>query len=146
MKAARTETFQHAISGLILKRQEMMAEVSEIRERLAVLTNDVEALDRVLETLGYDGDIPLTPRAARIVLFYRNELRSYCLEQLREKGSLSSRQIGLSLIQAEGKDVRDRRMLGDIVKRVSKAMRQLRHAEAVTSQTIKGEYVWSLAT
>lgn len=129
----------------MIKRQEMMEEVSEIRERLAVLTNDVEALDRVLETLGYDGDVPLTPRAARIVLFYRNELRSYCLDQLREKGSLTSRQIGVALIQAEGKDSRDRRMLTDIVRRVSKAMRQLRHAGAITSEAIKGEYVWRLA-
>lgn len=145
MKAARTETFAHTISGLMLKRQEMMEEVSELRERLAVLSNDVEALDRVLETLGHSGEVPTTPRAARIVLFYRNELRSYCLEHLREKGPRTSRQIGVSIIKIEGKDSRDRRMLGDITKRVSKAMRQLRHAGAVTSESVKGEYVWRLA-
>lgn len=145
MKAARTETFAHTISGLLLKRQEMMEEVSHLRERMAVLSNDVEALDRVLETLGYSDGPPASPRAARIVLFYRNELRSYCLEHLREKGPRTSRQIGVSIIQTEGKDARDRRMLTDIVRRVSKAMRQLRQAGAVASEVVRGEYVWRLA-
>lgn len=145
MKAARTETFAHTISGLLLKRQEMMEEVSQLRERMAVLSNDVEALDRVLETLGYSDGPPASPRAARIVLFYRNELRSYCLEHLRERGPRTSRQIGVSIIQTEGKDARDRRMLTDIVRRVSKAMRQLRQAGAVASEVVRGEYVWRLA-
>lgn len=49
MRTARTDTYEHTISGLLAKREEMMEEIAVARERLAVLSNDVEALDRVLE-------------------------------------------------------------------------------------------------
>jgi hypothetical protein len=142
--ATRTQTFEHAISGVLARRAEMMEEIAETRKRLAILSNDIEAIDRTLEALGYQGEIKLTPRAARIVLFYRNELRSYCMEQLAEKGPQTSRQIGLSLVQAEGKDNSDRRMVNDIVRRVSKALRQLRQQGRVTNETVRGEFVWEL--
>lgn len=45
-------------------------------------------------------------------------------------------ETSICLVDREGS--RDRRMLGDITKRVSKAMRQLGHAGAVTSTTVKG--------
>ena len=65
-----TKTYQHTINGLLQKRSEMMEELAVIRERMAAFSNDVEALDRVLERLGYDGDIQLTPLrpACRAVL------------------------------------------------------------------------------
>jgi hypothetical protein len=74
-----TETYQHAIGGLLQKRGEMTEEIAVTRERLAILSNDIEAIDRVLERLGYDGDVKLTPRVPRIVLFYPGELRQFCL-------------------------------------------------------------------
>ncbi len=88
-----TKTYQHTINGLLQKRSEMMEELAIIRERMAVLSNDVEALDRVLERLGYEGGIQLTPRVPRVVLFYRGELRQFLLKQLREKGPMTSRQL-----------------------------------------------------
>jgi hypothetical protein len=75
-------------------RAEMMEEIALTRERLAILSNDIEALDRVLERLGYDGDVKLTPRVPRITLFYRGELRQFLLGQLRENGAMTSRKMG----------------------------------------------------
>jgi hypothetical protein len=63
-----------------------------------LLSNDVEALDRVLERFGYDGEVKLTPCVPRIVLFYRGELRSFLLSQLREHGLLTSRQMAEKLV------------------------------------------------
>ncbi len=142
--ATRTETFEHAINGVLARRGEMMEEIASCRELLAKLSNDVEALDRTLENLGYSGEIALTPRAARIVLFYRNELRAYCEDQLRKEGPQTTRQLALSLMQMEGKDSRDRRMLTDIGRRISKALRQMRQAGIVASETVRGDFVWSL--
>lgn len=141
-----TNTYQHTISGLLQKREEMMAEIATTRERLAVLSNDVEALDRVLERLGYDGDIKLTPRLPRIVLFYRGELRQFLRSQLSERGPLTSRQMAEALVELEGKDARDRRMMNDIVKRMGKSLRQMQDAKIVTRtpQKVKGEFIWSL--
>src|SRR5688572_3098613 len=112
-----TETYQHTISGLLQKRGEMMQEIATMRERLAALSNDVEALDRVLERLGYEGDVKLTPRVPRIVLFYRGELRQFLAGALREHSPMTSRALAERLMQSEGKDARDRRMMADVVKR-----------------------------
>lgn len=122
----------------------MQEEIVACRELMARLSNDVEALDRTLENLGYSGDVKLTPRAARIILFYRNELRDFCVAQLRDRGPLTTRQIGLALMEMEGKDALDRRMLGDIVRRISRSLRHLRQAGVVTSKDVSGEYVWTL--
>lgn len=146
MTKARTETYEHTISGLLSARAEMMEEIAATRERLAVLANDIEAIDRVLERLGYDGEVKLTPRAARIVLFYRGELRQFLLGQLREHGPMTSRAMAERLIQIEGKDTRDRRMMGDVVKRIGKALRQMQSAGLVAGTRTRsmGEYSWRI--
>jgi hypothetical protein len=140
--------YQHAISGLLRRREEMMQEIGETRERLAVLSNDVESLDRVLETLGYQGDVKLTPRVPRVVLFYRGELRQWLRKRLEEAGPQTSRQMAEALVQAEGKDARDRRMMNDIVKRMGKALRQMQDSGIVTrtAEKVRGEYVWTATT
>jgi len=57
VKPARTESFEHTISGLLAKRAELFNEAERIRDRLAEIKNDVGAIDRVLGTLGYQGDL-----------------------------------------------------------------------------------------
>lgn len=143
----RTDTFAHAISGVLARRGEMMEEVAQVRERLAVLSNDIEAMDRALEALGYQGDIKLTPRVPRIVLFYRGELRQFLAGQLRESGPMTSRQMAEALALGEGKDARDRRMMNDIVRRMGKALRQMVDAGIVarSAEKVRGEYWWRLA-
>jgi hypothetical protein len=144
---ARTETYEHTISGLLQKRGEMMEDMAVTRERLAVLSNDIEAIDRILERLGYDGDVKLTPRQPRIVLFYRGELRQFLLGQLREQGEMTSRKLAESLVRVEGKDTRDRRMMADVVRRIGKALRQMQDSGLVAGTRGKsmGEYVWRAA-
>ena len=139
-----TETYEHTINGLLQKRTEMVEEIAVTRERLAILTNDIEALDRVLERLGYDGDVKLTPRVPRIVLFYRGELRQFLLGQLREHGPATSRMLAERLVQIEGNDKRDRRMMADVTRRIGRALRQMQGAELVVGAKTKsmGEYEW----
>lgn len=142
-----TNIYEHTINGLLQKRAEMMEEIAVTRERLAVLSNDVEAMDRVLERLGYDGEVKLTARVPRVVLFYRGELRQFLAGQLRQHGPLTSRQMAEALIQMERKDARDNRMMADVVRRIGKALRQMQDAGIVTRtpEKVKGEYVWSVA-
>lgn len=142
-----TSTFEHTINGLLQKRSEMMEEMAVTRERLAVLSNDVEAIDRVLERLGYDGDIKLTPRTPRIVLFYRGELRQFLLGQLREHGPATSRMLAERLVQIERRDASDRRMMADVVRRLGKALRLMQSAGLVAGTKTKsmGEYSWRAA-
>jgi hypothetical protein len=143
---ARTETYDHAISALLSKREEMMQEMAELRERLAIASNDIESLDRVLERLGYSGEVKLTTRLPRVVLFYRGELRQFLAGQLKEHGERTSRQMAEALLQLEGKDARDRRLMNDVVKRMGKALRQMVDSGIITRsrEKVRGEYVWMI--
>lgn len=58
-----TETYAHAIAGLLQRRQELHDEAATLRERMATIQTDVEAIDRVLDSLGYEGELPA--RSAR---------------------------------------------------------------------------------
>lgn len=135
---------QTLINGLLAKREELSRENADLRERMAVLANDIEALDRVLDACGYRGElVGSTPRAARIVLFYRNELRDYLLAELRKAGEpMTARQLAEAVCQTEGKDSRDRRMLTDVTRRVGCALRKMRASRMVEGERTQAGQVW----
>ena len=76
------QPYANTISGLLQRRAELMADARELRERMAVVGNDIAALDRTLETLGYQGEMPAPigiQSSARVVYFHRNEQRRFWL-------------------------------------------------------------------
>lgn len=112
-------------NGLLAKRQDLLVLNAELRERMAVLANDIDAVERVLDSLGYQGVAVATPRAARIVLFYRNELREYLLAELRKTPApLTAGELRVKLceveveVEVEGKAWQDRRLVTDVLRRV----------------------------
>ena len=68
------------------------------------------------------------------MIFHRNELRQFLLRELRKGEPLSSRDLPERICSEEGKDIRDVRMVLDVTKRVSKAMRVLQDQRAVKGQ------------
>ena len=66
------------VNGLPAKRQELTNLNAELRERMAVVAIDNDAVERVLDSLGCQGEVVTTPRVARIVLFYRSSSGSTC--------------------------------------------------------------------
>jgi len=145
---ARTETFEHTISGLLQKRADLLGEAEGIRDRLAEIKNDVGAIDRVLGSLGYDGDLDAQmPRQKRDVIFGRGELTRAVLDELRgADGPMTSREIAKAIVSLSG-DARDRKYVSDLTKRVGKALRALREADTVRSGTdAKGNVMWSVRT
>lgn len=147
MKPARTETYEHTISGLLAKRSDLFNEAMRIRDRLAEIRNDVSALDRVLGTLGYTGDLDAEmPRQKREVIFGRGELTRAILDEMRgATGPLTSREIAQAIVALSGHDARDRKYVTDLTRRVGKALRALRDENLVRSGTdTKGNIMWSL--
>jgi hypothetical protein len=147
MKPARTETYEHTVSGLLKKRADLFNEAVRIRDRLAEIKNDVAALDRVLGTLGYTGDLDAEmPRQKRQVLFGKGELTRSILDELRgAAGPLTSREVAQTVVALSGQDARDRRYVSDLTRRVSKALRALREENVVRSGTdAKGNVMWSM--
>ena len=138
---------QHTISGLLRKRDELQREGASLREQMAVVSNNIEAIDRVLEAFGFEGDLEdKTPRAARLILFYRNELREYLLGELRKAdGPLSSRALAQRVCQCEGKDAHDRRLVADVTRRVGCALRKMRAAKIVRGERDRsGAACWAV--
>ncbi len=145
MNRARTDTFDHTISGLITKRADLWNEALRIRDRLAEIRNDIGALDRTLAVLGYKGDLDAAmPRQKREVIFGRGELSKAIYGELREaNGPLSSRDIAREIVALRGEDARDRKYLSDLTRRVSKALRGMREEGHVKSVAdAKGNLRW----
>ena len=145
MKPARTETFEHTISGLLAKRTDLFNEADVIRERLAEIKNDIGAVDRVLNSLGYSGDLDLQmPRRPREVIFGKGELTGAIRRELRHADmALKSREVAQSIISLRGEDARDRKYVTGLTRRVSKALRILRENGEVRSKTDdKGNLLW----
>lgn len=145
MRPSRTDTFDHTISGLLTKRADLWNEAQVIRDRLAEIKNDIDALDRTLGVLGYEGDLDAAmPRQKRHVVFGRGELFRSCMDVLRHAdGPMTSRQIAQEIVAQSGQDARDRRYVSDLVKRVGKCLRQADNA-AAKSKDDKGNIVWRL--
>jgi hypothetical protein len=147
IRLSRTDTYQHAISGLLKKRADLFNEAIRIRDRLAEIKNDIGALDRVLGTLGYTGDLDAEmPRQKREVLFGRGELTRAILDELRGAvAPMGSREIAQAIVALNGQDARDRKTISDLTKRVSKALRSLRDSGNVRSRINgSGSLIWLL--
>ncbi|MGO4682988.1 hypothetical protein [Hyphomicrobium sp. 2TAF46] len=146
IRLTRSDTFEHTIAGLLTKRQELADRSLHLREQLAATANDMDALDRTLKVLGYEGDLKgMSPRGLRNVYFSRNELRRFVLDELRSaSGPLSSRQLAQKAIQTEGKDGNDRPLMGDMVKRIGRVLYALGRQNVATRFGRKSEAVWEL--
>jgi hypothetical protein len=145
IKRSRTETFEHTINGLLTKRADLFNEAIRIRDRLAEIKNDIGALDRVLGTLGYTGDLDAEmPRQKREVLFGRGELTRAILDELRTAtGPMGSREIAQAIVAMSGQDARDRKYITDLTRRVSKALRALKeHGDVRSMIDPKGNLTW----
>lgn len=145
MRPARTDTFDHTISGLLTKRADLFNEAERIRDRLAEIRNDIGAIDRTLGVFGYKGDLDAAmPRQKREVIFGRGELSKAIYGELRHaEEPLSSRDIARSIVAMRGEDARDRKYLADLTKRVSKALRGMREEGHVRSVAdAKGNLMW----
>jgi hypothetical protein len=125
MRPARTETYEHTISGLLAKRVELYHEAERIRDRTAEIKNDIAALDRVLHTLGYAGDLNADmPRQKHERLFGQGELTRAILDVLRDATEpMATRDIAREIISVNEQDARDRKLLSEVTRRVSKALR-----------------------
>jgi hypothetical protein len=138
------EPYANTISGLLKRRSELMGEAMKLREQLAVVGNNIEALDRTLETLGYKGDLKaVMPRGNRVVFFHRNELRRWLIDELRKATEpVTARALAEKMIGLEGKDPRDRRLRNDMVKRVGKSLKLLRIQGTAVSRRGEGGLTW----
>jgi len=142
-----TTTFSITIKGVLTKRIELFNEAIEIRDRLAKIKNDIGAIDRTLETLGYTGDLDAAmPRQKREVIFKRGELTKVILAELRyAEEPLGSRDIARLIITSRGEDARDRKYITGLTRRVCASLRGLKRNGVVRSTPDnKGNLYWEL--
>lgn len=143
----QTTTFDHTISGLLAKRQDLLSDVESLKEQIAEIRNDVRAIERTLRALGYQDDLShMTGRQKNRVLFGRGDLLKAILEELRKAGHpLKSRDIALALIEQSGEDPNDRKTVKDLVRRVTKSLSPLRKNGRIHSTMgDDGQCLWHL--
>ncbi len=102
-------------------------------ERLAEIKNDIQAFDKALIALGYKGDLDAAmPRQRRHVIFGRGELLDALMLELRlAEGPLKSRELAQNVLASSGSDIRDRRAVTDLTRRVSKCLKTQREKGAI---------------
>ena len=61
--------FELTIHGLLRKRAELMDAIASQRNQVSASMNDLNALDRVLTTLGYDGERDLARPRNKVAMF-----------------------------------------------------------------------------
>ncbi len=146
MPNSPTDGYDLTVSGLIRKRADLFNEAERIRDRTAEIRNDIEAIDRTLGVLGYKGDLDAAmPRQKRQVIFGQGELARGLIRELRDAdGPMTSRELAQNIVALRGDDVRDRKLISEITRRVSKALRVHREAGRVRSSVDRfGNLTWS---
>lgn len=146
IRKARTETYEHTITGLLAKRVDLYHEAERIRDRMAVIKNDIAALDRVLSTLGYTGDLNKEmPRQKHERIFGQGELTRAILDVLRDATApMATRDIAREILAVNEQDARDRRLLTEVTRRVSKALRIQRDLGRISAMQMDQLRVWKI--
>lgn len=116
-------------------------------ERLAEIKNDIQAFDKALIALGYKGDLDaVMPRQRRHVIFGRGELLDSLMLELRlADRPLKSRELAQNVLASSGSDIRDRRAVSDLTRRISKCLRVQREKGAVIGKQDESRNIqWTL--
>jgi len=124
-----------------------MGEAIDLRERIAKVGHAIESVDNILQSLGYTEPLGgLRPRSNMVVFFGRNELRKFILDELRIAAGqpISARDVALKVVSKEGKDINDRHLVSEIVKRVGKSFRLLKTQGVAVSSGKNGDLAWRL--
>lgn len=126
---------------------DLFAEATKLRDRIAEIRNDVAAVDRVLGTLGYAGDLDAAmPGRKRQVQFGTGELTRGCLEALPDATApLTRREIAQTILSVVGQAAGDRRLMTEHTRRISKAPRKF-EIDGVVSAPLRPRVrmVWEL--
>lgn len=145
--AATLKPFENTVLGLLRKRRDLLGETDRLRKALSSMLEDIRALDRTLRALGHKGDLKrMTPAGARQVVFHRDELRRYLLEQLRVTDKpLDARELAERTMRKEGQDPSDRDLRNRMMKRVGQCLRLLRkQGLASSTYDAHGYLVWAI--
>ena len=143
------DTSNPVLSGLIRKRQEVLAELDLAQSRLRQLILDIDAVDATIRLFQPDIDLSVvkvrpTPRRH---LAHRGDTSRLILSLLREAGeTLSHREITQLVMTARGLNLADRALCQTMRDRVGASLRGMRGRGRVIGGKGKGLGVrWGLA-
>ena len=130
---SRITDYTETQNGLLKTRSDLFNEAERITERLAEIKNDIKALDKTLRLIGYEGDLDaIMPRQKRNVIFGQGELLGALMLELRHaQGPMRSRELAQNVLATSGDDIRDKRAVSDLTRRVSKCLRVQREKGVV---------------
>ena len=145
-KDVADDGYENTVLGLLRKRAALIAELEHHRNQAGIATTSISAVDRVLETLGYNGALDEAQPRKKALTFIKHEVRRAILDELRKsERPLSSRELAVKLAALEGIDAADRRAMRDLTTRVSRSIFTLRDRQVVKRSREGTQYVYQLA-
>jgi hypothetical protein len=145
----KNDGYDLTVQGLLRRRTALLHEVEDLRERVAIVLNDVAAIDRLLTSFGYADELVKAPPKRYARLFSRSHISRGVLDYLRVAAEpVSTRDVAIAFATKEGKDVNDRQLMYEISKRVSKCLGILTKQGAVKRSRAPGgktEFCYQLA-
>jgi len=136
------------LSGLIRKRQEVMAEMDVAQSRVRQLILDIDAIDGTIRLFQPDIDldgVKVRPTPRRH-LAHRGDTSRLILSLLRENpGGLSHREITERVMTARGLNLADRGLAETMRTRIGASLRGMRERGKLVSGEGKGRGVrWTI--
>lgn len=147
IRRSRTENFEHTISGLLERRVQLLHASQELLQQASDLKADILAIDRVLASLGYQGNANAKmPKRRRNVLFGPGELSRAILDELRTQSApRTSRDIARAVLPVGDLDPADNRTTTNFTRRISKFLRMMKNNGMIESgRDGVGNMTWQL--
>jgi hypothetical protein len=108
-RLARTDTFEHTISGLLKQRTDLFGEAERLRDRMAKIKNEIHAIRA--PKLGYAGDVGAAMPCQKRGVFGRGALTRTILSELRDSNRpRSSRLTAQGIVALRGERRRSARI------------------------------------
>lgn len=137
--------YDHTISGLLRKRDEIAKAIERTQRQLSDLTADLDYIDNALRIVSPDYEVPGKAYPPAMAAF-KGEMARFVLGHLRNASEPStSLEIAHTVMDGRGLNKNDRRAVVTIRKRVGACLGSLKRRGVVLEVESAGEYKrWKL--
>lgn len=146
MQNDHSDRYPPTVKALLEKRGLLLQAIETHYADIAGLRNDVAAVNRVLETFGYNEDLDESAPKLRTIYFEKGQLARILADELRNApGPMKTFDLATTIMGKLGLDSRDRKLFKEISHRTTNALRRMRTAGLLQAEKGKrGVMGWSL--
>jgi hypothetical protein len=140
------DRYPPTVKALLEKRGLLLQAIETHYADIAGLRNDVAAVNRVLETFGYNEDLDESAPKLRTIFFEKGQLARILADELRTAPApMKTFDLATTVMEKLGLDSRDRKLFKEISHRTTNALRRMRVVGLVEAEKgARGALLWML--